>query len=202
MCTAIRILQDRGVYPPCRSSELGPNPDTLWESVLGGTSCHSGLPTSGWDPAGPQGTCTSLNNVGKGNQTQRLSGVFWSFLAVGAEGGSGGPQPGCREGGWVRRAHCETMVLIMRPATYNGCVMLSSLSPITLNFLGRFFFFDSFIGISFTYHTIQPSIGYSSMASSIFPGLLHYHYNQPENTFLTPKRKPWSSPSNAPSPQS
>lgn len=84
-CTSIKILQDRGVYPPRRSSEAGPNPDKFWEPVLGGTSCHSGLPTSSWDPACPQGTCTSLNNVGKGNRTQRLSGVFWSFLAVGAE---------------------------------------------------------------------------------------------------------------------
>lgn len=44
------------------------------------------LPSS-WDSACPQGTCTSLNNIRKGSQTQSLSGVFWLFLAVGVEGG-------------------------------------------------------------------------------------------------------------------
>lgn len=93
------------------------------------------LPPSSWDSACPQGTCTSLNNIGKGSQTQSLSGVFWLFLAAGVEGGGwqgpgqgSGPWPGsCRdrwgEGGSVQKTYSLIIIIMWATATLLKAVL-------------------------------------------------------------------------------
>lgn len=99
------------------------------------------LPPSSWDSACPQGTCTSLNNIGKGSQTQSLSGVFWLFLAVGVEGGGWqGPGAGQWALSWllqrlVGRGRLGSEELLSNNYYYvsncyfiEGCIVLSCVS--------------------------------------------------------------------------
>ena len=93
------------------------------------------LPPSSWDSACPQGTCTSVNNIRKGSQTQSLSGVFGCFWLWGwreeagkALGQGSGPWPGhCGhwqgEEGQVQKTYSLIMIIMWATATLLKAVL-------------------------------------------------------------------------------
>lgn len=83
------------------------------------------------------------------------------------------------------------MIIVMRLLLIKSCVVLSSVLLITLNSLNNLLRWIFLLWTAlFTYHTMHPSKGYSSVAFSIFAEQFDYHYNQFQNIFLPPGRDP------------